>query len=114
MRSVLEPLARNTALAIALAALQALSNKSGITLLALPADHLIGDAHSSDDQIAACRCAELFFVPVSITFGMLFRMIGLIGDLIATNRELLERIDVRLKHRKFGSSNWSQINDGDG
>jgi mannose-1-phosphate guanylyltransferase/mannose-6-phosphate isomerase len=40
---VLEPLARNTAPAIALGALQALRNDPDAVLLVLPADHLIGD-----------------------------------------------------------------------
>lgn len=40
---VLEPLARNTAPAIALGALQALARDPDATLLVLPADHLIGD-----------------------------------------------------------------------
>jgi mannose-1-phosphate guanylyltransferase/mannose-6-phosphate isomerase len=40
---VLEPLARNTAPAIALGALQALARDADAVLLVLPADHLIGD-----------------------------------------------------------------------
>ncbi len=40
---VLEPLARNTAPAIALGALQALQRDADAVLLVLPADHLIGD-----------------------------------------------------------------------
>jgi mannose-1-phosphate guanylyltransferase/mannose-6-phosphate isomerase len=40
---VLEPLARNTAPAIALGALQALQRDADALLLVLPADHLIGD-----------------------------------------------------------------------
>jgi mannose-1-phosphate guanylyltransferase / mannose-6-phosphate isomerase len=40
---VLEPLARNTAPAIALGALQALQRDPEAILLVLPADHLIGD-----------------------------------------------------------------------
>ncbi|KZC36582.1 UNVERIFIED_ORG: mannose-1-phosphate guanylyltransferase/mannose-6-phosphate isomerase, partial [Rhodanobacter sp. FW104-R5] len=40
---VLEPLARNTAPAIALGALTALQRDADATLLVLPADHLIGD-----------------------------------------------------------------------
>ncbi len=43
---VLEPLARNTAPAIALGALQALQRDADALLLVLPADHLIGDAAS--------------------------------------------------------------------
>ena len=40
---ILEPLARNTAPAIALGALQALQNQPDAVLLVLPADHLIAD-----------------------------------------------------------------------
>ena len=43
---VLEPLARNTAPAIALGALQALQRDADALLLVLPADHLIGDTVS--------------------------------------------------------------------
>ena len=43
---VLEPLARNTAPAIALGALQALQRDADALLLVLPADHLIGDTAS--------------------------------------------------------------------
>jgi len=37
-------------------------------------------------------------------------MMGLIGDLIATNRKLLERIDVRLRYLEFGSSDRNHAN----
>ena len=40
---VLEPLARNTAPAIALGALQSIDRDADAVLLVLPADHLIGD-----------------------------------------------------------------------
>jgi mannose-1-phosphate guanylyltransferase/mannose-6-phosphate isomerase len=43
---LLEPVARNTAPAIALAAMQAMSRDPNATLLVLPADHLIGDTDS--------------------------------------------------------------------
>ena len=43
---VLEPLARNTAPAIALGALQALARHTDAMLLVLPADHLIGDTNA--------------------------------------------------------------------
>ncbi|KAA0072404.1 mannose-1-phosphate guanylyltransferase/mannose-6-phosphate isomerase [Rhodanobacter sp. T12-5] len=48
---LLEPVARNTAPAIALAALQALSRDPDATLLVLPADHLIGDKDSFGDAV---------------------------------------------------------------
>ncbi|MDE2309154.1 MAG: mannose-1-phosphate guanylyltransferase/mannose-6-phosphate isomerase [Xanthomonadaceae bacterium] len=65
---VLEPLARNTAPAIALGALQALQRDADALLLVLPADHLIGDTASFT---AAVRQA----VPLAqqgwlVTFGI--------------------------------------------
>jgi hypothetical protein len=53
---------------------------------------------------------SVIFSSLCITLGMLFNMMGLIGDLIATNRKLLERIDVRLQHLEFGSSNRNHAN----
>ncbi|RAO76964.1 mannose-1-phosphate guanylyltransferase/mannose-6-phosphate isomerase [Dyella jiangningensis] len=50
---VLEPVARNTAPAIALGALQAIERDPEAILLVLPADHLIGDAKSFTDGVAA-------------------------------------------------------------
>ncbi|OOG55531.1 mannose-1-phosphate guanylyltransferase/mannose-6-phosphate isomerase [Rhodanobacter sp. C03] len=48
---VLEPLARNTAPAIALGALQALARNADAMLLVLPADHLIGDTSAFVDAV---------------------------------------------------------------
>ena len=48
---VLEPMARNTAPAIALGALQALATDPDAMLLVLPADHLIGDTKSFIDAV---------------------------------------------------------------
>jgi mannose-1-phosphate guanylyltransferase / mannose-6-phosphate isomerase len=48
---VLEPLARNTAPAIALGALQALQRDADAVLLVLPADHLIGDTTAFVDAV---------------------------------------------------------------
>jgi len=53
---------------------------------------------------------SVIFASLCITLGMLFSMMGLIGDLIATNRKLLERIDVRLRHLEFGSSDRNHAN----
>ncbi|MHB1271875.1 MAG: mannose-1-phosphate guanylyltransferase/mannose-6-phosphate isomerase [Rhodanobacter sp.] len=65
---VLEPLARNTAPAIALGALQALQHDAEALLLVLPADHLIGDT-------AAFTAAVQQAVPLAqqgwlVTFGI--------------------------------------------
>jgi mannose-1-phosphate guanylyltransferase / mannose-6-phosphate isomerase len=48
---VLEPMARNTAPAIALGALKALEQDADALLLVLPADHLIGDTQSFTDAV---------------------------------------------------------------
>lgn len=48
---LLEPVARNTAPAIALAALQGLARDPDAILLVLPADHLIGDTDSFGDAV---------------------------------------------------------------
>lgn len=48
---ILEPVARNTAPAIALGALQAIEQDPEAILLILPADHLIGDADSFTDGV---------------------------------------------------------------
>lgn len=50
---VLEPVARNTAPAIALGALQAVATDPDAILLVLPADHLIGDTQNFIDGVAA-------------------------------------------------------------
>ncbi len=65
---VLEPLGRNTAPAIALGALQALTRDADALLLVLPADHLIGDS-------AAFAAAVAQAVPLAtdgwlVTFGI--------------------------------------------
>lgn len=41
---------------------------------------------------------SVIFSALCILVGLLLLMMGLIGDLIATNRKLLERVDVRLQH----------------
>jgi mannose-1-phosphate guanylyltransferase / mannose-6-phosphate isomerase len=48
---VLEPVARNTAPAIALGALKAMEQDADALLLVLPADHLIGDTQSFTDAV---------------------------------------------------------------
>jgi mannose-1-phosphate guanylyltransferase / mannose-6-phosphate isomerase len=65
---LLEPMARNTAPAIAVGALQALQRHADAVLLVLPADHLIGDAAVFADAVAkampAARAGSL------VTFGI--------------------------------------------
>lgn len=45
---------------------------------------------------------SVILAALGITLGMLLYMMGLIGDLIATNRKLMERIDIRLRTMAFG------------
>jgi len=52
---LLEPMPRNTAPAIALAAWQALAKDADATLLVLPADHLIGDTASFVEAVAKAQ-----------------------------------------------------------
>jgi mannose-1-phosphate guanylyltransferase/mannose-6-phosphate isomerase len=65
---LLEPMPRNTAPAIALAAWQALAADTGATLLVLPADHLIGDTHSFADAIG--KAMPLAGEGWLVTFGI--------------------------------------------
>jgi len=46
---------------------------------------------------------SVIFASLCITLGMLLYMIGLIGDLIATNRKLLETINLRLRRIELDS-----------
>ena len=65
---LLEPMPRNTAPAIALAAWQALPNDAEATLLVLPADHLIGDTPSFAEAVGkALPLAEQGWL---VTFGI--------------------------------------------
>jgi mannose-1-phosphate guanylyltransferase/mannose-6-phosphate isomerase len=52
---LLEPVARNTAPAIAVGALQAIARHADALILVLPADHLIGDDASFADAVARAR-----------------------------------------------------------
>lgn len=52
---LLEPIARNTAPAIAVGAMQAVSRDPDATLLVLPADHLIGDDNLFADAVGRAR-----------------------------------------------------------
>ena len=65
---VLEPLARNTAPAIALGALQALQHDTDAVLLVLPADHLIGDTAAFVEAVG--RALPLAAQDWLVTFGI--------------------------------------------
>ena len=45
---------------------------------------------------------SVIFGSLCITLGMLLFMMGLIAELIATNRKLLEQVDLRLQHIELG------------
>ncbi|MGE7138657.1 mannose-1-phosphate guanylyltransferase/mannose-6-phosphate isomerase [Luteibacter sp. NPDC031894] len=65
---LLEPVARNTAPAIAVGALRALERSADALILVLPADHLIGDDGSFSDAVAKARpLAEQDWL---VTFGI--------------------------------------------
>lgn len=65
---LLEPMARNTAPAIAVGAMQALVRDPEAIVLVLPADHLIGDGSSFGDAVAKARVlAEKGWL---VTFGI--------------------------------------------
>lgn len=65
---LLEPVARNTAPAIAVGALQALKRDPDAVLLVLPADHLIGDTASFADAVRQARGAAS--AGALVTFGV--------------------------------------------
>ncbi len=65
---LLEPVPRNTAPAIAVAAWQALSNASDAILLVLPADHLIGDKANFAEAVA--KALPLAKEDWLVTFGV--------------------------------------------
>lgn len=65
---LLEPMARNTAPAIALAALHLVAGDAGAMMLVLPADHLIEDEASFRDAVA--RAALLAEEDWLVTFGI--------------------------------------------
>ncbi|ALN93100.1 mannose-1-phosphate guanylyltransferase/mannose-6-phosphate isomerase [Lysobacter gummosus] len=65
---LLEPIARNTAPAIALAALHLVAGEPDATMLVLPADHLIEDVDAFRDAVA--RAAVLADQDWLVTFGI--------------------------------------------
>lgn len=65
---LLEPVARNTAPAIALAALHAMTTDPEALLLVLPADHLIGDSRSFLDAVA--KAVPFAKDDLLVTFGI--------------------------------------------
>lgn len=53
---------------------------------------------------------SVILASLGVTLGMLLYMMGLIADLIATNRKLMERIDVRVQHIAFGNRDGNARN----
>jgi glycosyltransferase involved in cell wall biosynthesis len=47
---------------------------------------------------------SVILASLCITLGTLLYMMGLIGDLVATNRKLLERVHLRLQHIELGKN----------
>jgi len=67
---ILEPIGRNTAPAVAIAALQALAMDKEASLLVLPADHIFGNV---EVFVEAVQLAETFAEEKLITFGIVPR-----------------------------------------
>lgn len=65
---ILEPMARSTAPAAAVASLLARANKSDALVLLLPSDHVIGDASAFENSVAAAT--EAASKGYLVTFGM--------------------------------------------
>lgn len=63
------------------------------------AHYLLGDG--------AGHVQSLILVAVCLILGGLLFMMGLIADLISTNRKLLERVDLRLQHIQYTPDNAS-------
>jgi glycosyltransferase involved in cell wall biosynthesis len=55
------------------------------------------------DNGGAGHIQSVILASLCITLGMLLYMMGLIGDLIATNRKLLERVNLRLRKIEIDS-----------
>jgi len=55
------------------------------------------------DNGGAGHIQSVIFASLCVTLGMLLYMMGLIGDLIATNRKLLEGINLRLRRLELDS-----------
>lgn len=114
---VLEPLARNTAPAIALGALKALEHDPQALLLVLPADHLIGDTTSftAAVQQALPAAREGWLVTFGIRpdrpetgFGYICRAESIGGDAFRVER-FVEKPDLATaeSYVKDGSYDWN-------
>lgn len=54
------------------------------------------------DGAGSGHVQSVILASLCITLGTLLYMMGLIGDLVATNRKLLERVHLRLQHIELG------------
>jgi mannose-1-phosphate guanylyltransferase/mannose-6-phosphate isomerase len=114
---LLEPVARNTAPAIAVGALQALRRDADALILVLPADHLIGDAEAFTVSVArARRLAEQgWLVTFGIRpdraetgFGYIRRGAALEGDTFRVDQFVEKpRLDVAEQYLASGEYDWN-------
>jgi mannose-1-phosphate guanylyltransferase/mannose-6-phosphate isomerase len=114
---LLEPLARNTAPAIAVGALQALSLDPEALILVLPADHLIGDDASFAEAVAKARplASEGWLVTFGIRpdraetgFGYIHRGKALGGAAFQVD-QFVEKplVDVAERYLSSGEYDWN-------
>lgn len=114
---LLEPVARNTAPAIAVGALQALARDSDALILVLPADHLIGDNTSFADAVAKALplAARGWLVTFGIRpdraetgFGYIHRGKALDVDTFAVDQFVEKpRLDVAERYLASGEYDWN-------
>lgn len=111
---VLEPLARNTAPAIALGALQALARGEDATLLVLPADHLIGNTAAFTEAVrnALPLAAQDWLVTFGIRpdraetgFGYI-RRAEAVGDLGFRVDQFVEKPDLETAQAYLADGNY--------
>lgn len=113
-RIILEPEGRNTAPAIALAALSILEQYPDAQLLVLPADHYIGDGHAFHDAVAAG--VALASARRLVTFGVVpsrpetgygyIRCGDALGDAAAELAEFVEKPDADTAQAYLDAGNY--------
>jgi len=114
---LLEPVARNTAPAIAVGAMRALEKSPDAIVLVLPADHLIGDDHSFSEAVARALplAQEGWLVTFGIRpdraeigFGYIQRGDALAGDTFKV-RQFVEKpkLDVAEEYVASGQYDWN-------
>lgn len=114
---LLEPVARNTAPAIAVGALQAMAKDPDAIILVLPADHLIGNDQSFGDAVAKARSlAEKGWLVTfgirpdrpEIGFGYIRRGKGLEGETFRVDQFVEKpKLDVAERYIASGEYDWN-------